>query len=275
MSDSNEPIDIENAEDVEIVEGGELANMFLVKVNGETKPVKNTAKNKLLYKHGLYGFLYGGGNDRKVLSDDPYVAVKPLQTDGEYRVWHGAEDMGVTVPPSKAERLLNGVVDAIEHNDLSRVESVYRDILNNQVRRQVINPLSIMYPQSEVVPTDEGWVVRGLFKVTWEADVYLVGKDLDEGDYVRGGGGVTQTDEPQEFLTLEAQTVPEPKTVKITGQEYTLSELEMEFIAKIEYLLDFEEHIEDPSYIEVIKRQVRGEVNYADEDTREGGVGLQ
>lgn len=275
MTDDN-PIDLDkhDVSDVEIVEGGELANMFLVKIDGETKPVKNTSTNKLLYKYGLYEFLYGGESERKILSEDPYIAVEPLDSDGKYRVWHGDSDLGVTVPPSKSENLLSGIVDALEHDDYSQVEAVYRDIFNNQVRRQVINPLSIMYPQSEVVPADEGWIIRGLFKVTWDANVYLVGKDLDEGDYRRGGGGVTQTDEPMEWLELEPQTVPEPKTIKINDNQYTLSELEMEFIAKVEYLLDFEETIGDEALLEIIKRQVRGDVRYADRPDKNDDSGV-
>lgn len=258
-------LDKHDVSEVELVEGGELSNMFLVKIGDETKPVKNTSKNKLLYKHGLYDFLYGGDSERKILREEPYVAVKPLDSDGEYRLWWEDSELGVTVQPRKSERLLGGIVDVLEHNDYTQIKSVYQQILNNQVRRQIINPLSILYPQSEVIPSDDGWVIRGLFKVTWDAKVYLIGKDLDEGDYRRRGEDVVETDESIEFLTLEPNEEPERKTVKINGNEYTLSNLEMEFLAKVEYLLDFEETLGDKALLEIIKRQSKGEVNYADQ----------
>lgn len=263
---TDDPLNIGEDDDIRIIPGGELANMFLVEVNGEKKPVKNTPKNKLLYDYGLYSF-FRDGEQRVVSEENPYISVQSLPRDDEYRLWVDDEDLSVVVPPSKSERLLRGIVDAFDHDDYSKIEGVYSEILENQVRRQVVNGMSVMYPQTEIATVAEGWIIRGLFKVTWDASVHLVGRDLDEGSYVRGGDGVRKTDESHDLLELDAESVPDPVSIRIGDDEYTLTEREMEFIAKVEYLLDFEENIDDEAFLEIIKRQARGEVRYADEET--------
>lgn len=261
----SDPIDPENLDKARVVEGSELSNMFLVEIDGKTKPVKNTAKNELLYKHGLYEFLYGENTERKILSDkNPYIAIRPHHED-EYKVWFEDEDMPVVVPADKSERLLRGIGEYLEEGRHSRIKSVYREILDNQVRRKVINMLSVIYPQKEVVTTSEGWIVRGLFKVTWDTGVYIVSKDLDEGSYRAAGDTVRKIDTPQDFLTLKENYEPDSKEIKAGDKTYLLTDLEMEFISKVEYLLEFEKNVNDPALLSVIRRQVRDEINYADE----------
>lgn len=270
MNDGPEgnPIDVKNADNIEIIKGGDLGNMFLVNVDGKTKHVKNSPANELLYKHGLYEFLYGGENEKRIINrNNPFVAVKPHHREGEYKVWYNDRDIGVITQPSDEKKLLNGVLDSIEENDYGRIKEVYDEILSNQVRRQVISPLSIVYPRDKVVPINEGWVIRGMFKLTWEAEIYLVGKDLEEGDYKRSGGDVIKKDSPQELITISPDETIEPKTVKIGDSQHTLTELEMEFISKVEYLLEFENNIDDTALVNIIRRQISGDVRYADEQT--------
>lgn len=265
MSDGDHPINVENTDKAEIVEGGDLGNMFLVDIGGEIKHVKNSPANKLLYKHGLYEFLYTDNNKKKILSEDPFAAVKPIDREGEYKVWYENKDIGVISRPSDERKVLNGVLESIENNDYSGIRKVYEEIFSRQVRRQVVSPLSIMYPRGEVVPAEDGWIIRGMFKLTWEAEIYLVGKDLEEGDYRRRGGSVVKTDSPQEILTLSGDYEQiEPRTIEIGNSEYTLTELEREFISKVEFLLEFEENIEDPEFANIIRRYISGDVQYAD-----------
>lgn len=245
-------------DNIEILEGGELGNMFLVRVNGELKKKANTKKNRLLYKHGLYSLLTGSSG-RTVLQKDPLIAIEPTTNDNVYAIWHGSDSQPVLTPPSKAEKVLQGVLDAIEKNNVSNIKEVHQYVIENQVRRDVVNKLINLFPHS-VIKTNEGWTVEGMFLVTWEASVYLVTSDLSEGSYTISGG-VSKIEEKKQFLKLTPQETPEESEITIEGETYELTELEKMFFARVQYLLEFKERVEDDAFYEVIKRHIADQRN--------------
>ena len=246
----------------------ELGNMFLVRVDGTTQQVASTPKNELLYKHGLYSLLHAGADaERVVLSDeddDVYAAVAPTANDSVYNIWFGdPDDHPLQNPPSKANEVLAGVRDALEDPaDYSTLKDAYEWVRDNQVRRDIMEKLLPLFPRASVIPNEEGWVVEGMFLVTWDARVFIAGSDLDEGSY-RVAGGVTKTDEKREFLSLTPEKDPEEtiengdNIVVIGGEEYELGELELMFLAKVKWLLHYDENLDDEAFWAVIKRHIR------------------
>jgi hypothetical protein len=252
--DIPEDFQLSPSDEVELVDGGDLGNMFLVRVDGELKRKAKTNKNVLLYKHGLYSLLREDGKRTILSQEDPYIAIEPTNNDDVYALWHGLHNHPVMTPPSKSEKVLEGVITSIEYGDHTKLSQVYQYVLDNQVRRNIMSHLINEFPVN-VVETSEGWQVDGMFLVTWETNIYLAADDLDEDTYIVSGG-VSRTDERKEFITLTPEREPEPRELTIDGSEYTLGELEMLFLAKVKYLLDFREHLNDDALYRVIKRYV-------------------
>lgn len=263
LDDLPEDFQENDTDDIELVPGAELGNMFLVRINGELKRKANTSKNKLLYKHGLHSLLQSSGG-RTVLSEDPYIAVEPTHNDDVYTIWHGREEFPVMNPPSKAEDVLRGVIDALEHSDFSTLKDVYRYVRDNQVRREVVNKLLPKF-QPKVVKQSEGWVVNGMFLLTWEAEVFLITTDLDEGSFIVRGG-ISETDETREFLKITPEESPEPKTMELHGEKFELGELEMLFLAKAQYLINFRERLDDEAFYAVLQRHIADRFKETDDD---------
>lgn len=259
------PNDVDhNPDDVEIIQ--ELGNMFLVRVEGETRQVGNNPKNELLYKHGLYSLLHSESEaSRTVLSEsDPYVAVAPTSNDSIYSIWYGEEDdFPLQNPPSKANDVLKGIRDGLsEPADYATIKETYEWIRDNQVRRNLIDKLTPMFPSASVIPNEEGWVVEGIFLVTWDARVFISAADLEENSYVVRGG-ITEADGKREFLSLtpdaDPEEVVERKTVRVDGEEHELGEVELMFLAKVQWLLHYNEMYDDDAFWAVIERHaIRG-----------------
>lgn len=245
----------------------ELGNMFLVNVDGATKQVAHTPKNELLYKHGLYDLLNGHGeNNRTELStdgDETYVAIAPTEHDDIYSLWFGEEDdVPLQTPPSRADNVLRGVRDALsEYSSLERIREEYQWVLKNNIRREVVEPLITMFPQSSVVPSPEGWHIEGLFVVTWDARVFLLKNESEEGSFKVRGSETVKTDSC-EFISLTPQFDVEEliqsrkNTVTIDGTTHELGELELIFLSKVSWLINYRDNYSDDVFWDVIHNSI-------------------
>lgn len=194
-------------DDAEVVES--LGNMFLVRIDGELKQVPATYKNELLYKHKLYEILNTDDNNSRVVISDEHdsenmIAIAPTENDSVYQIWLGDNPYPVMNPPSLAENVLKGIRDAIQSpSDYSKIKEVYHEIRSTKVRRKVIEKTASMFSRSEVIQEDDGWNILGIFKLTWDARVFLNTSSVeDQKSYRVSGSGVSEMDDAKEFLQL-------------------------------------------------------------------------
>jgi len=218
---------------------------FLVVENGEPVPKKATAENILLYEHGLKEFL--SGRHAVIVSDDnPEVIIAPTGNDMAYLLRVNGSTVETT--PAQAAEVLEGLKDAVEANNsmeradaVDAIVSVYDTIISTQVRRWLVRALQTTFDdveRSRIEEHDRGWLIDGFYLVDWNANLYTVDDDPDEGDYEVGGGGARQVDKSYEFLRLTPQKSPEPMEVKVNGNSYRVSEREMLFLSKVRFMLD-------------------------------------
>ena len=312
---ADDPSVINNAEVVET-----LGNMFLVRVDGELRQVPATYKNELLYKHELYELLHPETTDERVIltdgkQTDRFVAIAPTENDSVYQIWVGDNPYPVMNPPSMAEDILRGVRDALDTpRDYERLYQIYRDIRSTRVRRSVMEKAASLFARNEIIPEGDGWNILGMFRVTWDARVFLNTGEVDEQTAYRvSGSGVSETEESKEFLqlaitddviqqyndlTLEVH-YPLPQSVDLSEydvvdkecptcgnesaheyydeedeveqrpvyvctnhscgqawQEFSLTEREIEFIAKSQWLVNHREQLDDGAFWDVIESYV-------------------
>ncbi len=293
-----------------------LGNMMLIRVDGSLEQIPATYKNKLLYEKGLYEILQPQSeNERIVLRDDDehFIAVAPTNNDSIYQIWLDNNPHPVMNRIGDAEKVLRGIYKCIsEQPDYNYIIKTYKEIRKNQVRRDVVDILSTAFPQSQVIPKDEGWSIKGLFTLTWDARIFLDTGAIDTlKTYSVHGSGVSETDNPQQFLslTIDESTINQyrdisakvhhhiPNRFNINKQdteekscpsceitvdaytyreerdehelevyvcplcdqswkEYDLTEKEIEFIAKADWLLNHREKLDDEAFWTVVEKYV-------------------
>jgi len=222
---------------------GELEQFTVIR-NGQPSLVKATAENVLLwdpedalpFDNGMHGFL--SGNEALVLSEsDPEVMIAP--TGNEYCYILRVDGDTVETTPRQAEDVLRGIKDAAIEQKFQPLVHVYDDIRASQVRREVINALHTTFDERErIKQTQSGWLVDEFYLVDWSASMYAKTDDPDEADVRRSGSGVVETDTSFEFVQLRLRRDVEPVEVSINGEVFRLTEREMLFLAKINWLLD-------------------------------------
>jgi hypothetical protein len=260
-------------------ESGELQQFTIIKDDGEPDLVKATPENILLFdpedelpfENGLHNFLSG---DQAIIfsEDDPEVIVAP--TNNEYCYIIRVDGSTVETTPNQSERVLRSIKDAAIDGSTRSLIEVYRDIMDKQVRRSVVNALLSTFDGSErIKQTSRGWLVDDFYLVNWKASMYTRRNDPNEPDYKRESGGVKETDRSYEFVQLNLHRDIESVNVAIGGEQYRLTEREMLFLAKVKWLLNRRKHHPDqPFWMYVDKwssvNSETGEPEKSEEDER-------
>jgi len=223
---------------------GEIEQFTVITSDGQPNLVKATAENLLLYDPaddlpfdgGMHEFL--AGNEALVLSpQDPEVMVAP--TGNEYCYILRVNGDTVETTPKQAEKVLRGIKDAAINQQFQPLVQLYDTIRSNQVRREVVNALHETFDESErIQTTPSGWLVDEFYLVNWEASMYAKTDDPDKADVKRSGSGVIEMDRSFEFVQLRMNRDIEPVEVRINGEAFRLTEREMLFLGKINWLLD-------------------------------------
>lgn len=199
--------------------------------------VDGSSENVLLYIHELAEFL--DGELGAVLSKEPHISVQRTAAPSVYRI--KVEDRPVESMPGQADDVLQALQEAIEEGDVDPILDIYEDILDSQVRRELVNTLKDVLPninEDRIEVTDRGWLIDGYYVVDWTASVYVITDDPDEDDYEIQMGGVGKTEKDHEFVELTPGTKPERKQVKLNGEVTIVGEREMLFLSKVEWLLN-------------------------------------
>ena len=192
-------------------------------------------EDKLPFDGGMQDFL--SGESALQLSEEPPVYV--AQTGSDYSFILNVRGSVVETTPSQAEEVLRGIYAALADDDTSKLESLHRSIMSNQVRRGVINALKHDFPESRRIEiVDNGWLVDGFYLVDWNARLYAANDDPEEDDYVRSGGSTVKKDKSYEFVRIRHSVNQEdPIVIGIGEDNYELTEREMLFLAKVKWLL--------------------------------------
>jgi hypothetical protein len=235
--------------DVNRGEGNEVLSMLVEEPLGHAPHfINGSNENILLYLHEMKEFLEG--EHGAVLSQDPYVSVERSPMDSVYVITVG--DTSVETMPNQSDDVLEALKECVEKEKLDPITEVYREVLNNQVRRDVIkNVVEVVdtIPDGRIRITPDGVLVDGYYVVDWTASIYVIEDDKNEPDYTRSGNKVEVTDKSKEFVSLT--TRKKPKEMSITtpsGKKILLGEREMMFLSKVKWLIERTEYHQDEPF---------------------------
>jgi hypothetical protein len=269
MPDSNNVLDVSRNR-----ETGEI-EQFTVLRDGQPELVKASPENILLYDPadelpfdgGMRGFL--SGDDALILSqDDPEVMVAPTANDYTYVLRVNGDTVEST--PKQAESILRGIKEATIDRDFDRLVDLYDEIRASQVRKGVVNALMQTFEQDErIEETPSGWLVDEFYIVDWSASMYVKTDNPDEADVKRSGSGVVEMDKSFEFVRLQLRRDIEPIEVRIGGEVYRLTEREMLFLAKINWLLDRRHYHPDTEFWKNVDQHAAVDWRSGEPDTDE------
>jgi len=222
---------------------GEIEQFTIINEQGQPELMKATATNMLLYDPmdelpfdgGLGSFL--SGDEAILLSEEPKLIVSSTSSRNCFIIHYDGNTVETT--PAMSESVLRGVKEAAVDEDVGALIDVYDEVMSTQVRRDVINALLDTFDETfRIEKTPSGWVVDEFFIVDWTASMYAKTDDPDSADVVRSGSGVVEADRSFEFVQLYLNREIEPVTVSINGESFRLSEREMLFLGKVNWLLD-------------------------------------
>src|SRR6056297_408996 len=222
---------------------GEVEQFTIINEQGQPELMKATATNMLLYdpldelpfEEGLGSFL--SGEDAILLSEEPKLIVSSTSSRNCFVIHYDGNTVETT--PRMSESVLLGVKEAAIDEDIGQMVDVYDEVMSTQVRRDVVNALYETFDETfRIEKTSSGWLVDEFFIVDWSASMYAKTDDPESADVVRSGSKVVEADRSFEFVQLRLNRDIEPVTVSIGGESFRLSEREMLFLAKVNWLLD-------------------------------------
>jgi|APHM01.1.fsa_nt_gi hypothetical protein len=237
-------------------ETGELQQFLILDETGQPQLLKATPENILLHdpenelplENGLHDVLNG---DRSIVlqEDDPLIMVAP--TNDNYCFVLRVGDTTVETTPRQSEAVLEGLRDALIKDDVSQLRDVFTKIISEQVRRDVIRAIMGTFDQQHrLSQSARGWLVDDFYLVNWDASMYTQNHDPDSTDYVRdrANGGVSETNNSREFVRLQVPRERPNMMVTIDGKSIQLTDREMLFLTKIEWLLHRRENHSDLAF---------------------------
>lgn len=119
----------------------------------------------------------------------------------------------------------------------------FAEIKSERVRKDVVTDfIDARYnlEDARVVTVDGGVVVDDTFKVTYEAENYLID---DPDTYRIEGGAVVEVDETHQFIDVDFDTTS-VSSMDCDGETYHLTEREQSFLATVEALCHPQRHLQ-------------------------------
>lgn len=233
--------------------------LFISYENGGTELKKRNATNELLYIEQMYDFLRSSGNIRVLRTEEEggYLAIAPTEEDDIFTLWVDSSNQPITTRIDDAKSVLEGVVDAL-NGDYEALEEVYFTYIEDRARPNVVNLLEDSLP---VETTEEGWIVEDNFLVTWEAEIYRSVEDKEGESFRRSGSDVRSVDSRQAIslnkssALLAKQDNFNAESIRVEGMGTKFTEMEIEFLATVVWLLKRREHINDNTFWEQFEEQ--------------------
>jgi hypothetical protein len=243
MSDSPEQYEIlDRQED----SNGDVQSYLLHwKESGRTERKAATPTNKLLIDEGLYDFL--NNSEAIKVNEDPEIIVSSRSNEHSYLLRVDGDVVETT--PHMSQDVLEGIDAAIDGNERHLLD-VYQEIRANHVRQDVINALVHIFGEDRhrIQRVANGWLIDGFFVITWDAGLYSTQRGPEEDTMVRQGQEVVEADSSHEFVELDLTNGIESEEVTLDGDKYLLTEREMLFLAKAEWVLNGPKYHPNKSY---------------------------
>jgi len=234
-ADSGRSIEDKQQADVLATSGPEdNPQVYLVEYpDGSQNYEPATLTNQLLFESGLYDAVVGTHEySVRAGSQTLDVATTADIEHKTYTISVGPET--VRVP----DELVSDYIDIFDGQTGavrgSRLYKLYKQIIDGQVRRHIIDQFMDRFPDDRIEQTADGVVVDDTFLVNYEAENYLVDNDQV---YIRSGGDMVEVDERKQAVELDFATDDSTQIETPSGETVDLSEQEQRFLATIECLL--------------------------------------
>lgn len=214
---------------------GNIESFLIVWDGGEPELKDGSPENYLLFIEELYELI---GGDGVVLSEEPFVAIRPTVHDKEYML--SVDDYTIRTYPKQSEDLLRGVKTFIDSGDLEDVMDVYRELISDKVRRKFVSHLLNTFSVDEkerVEMFSNGWLIDDMYVVNWDAEIYQHNDDSDKHYTVRSSD-VVEVNTRHELTTVNTDTsFLDDIVVTINSEKHSLTDMEKEFLTKVKWLL--------------------------------------
>lgn len=240
--------------DVSYDQDGEIEQFLVFWDSGEPDTRRATTENILLFDPennlptdgGLQDFF--DGSSAVKLNKDPEIVV--AQSGDEHSFIIAIDGEPVETVPDQSESVLQGMHQLLVEDDHEPIESLYRNILNSQVRRDVVNAILITFNGGRRIEiTSNGWLVDDFYLVDWNANMYADNDNQQKDDYIRSGDEAVTTDKSHEFVRLRSSmNIDNAVSVVIEEKTYDLTDREILFLAKVKWLLDREHYHPDKPF---------------------------
>jgi len=212
------------------------ANWLVQFDNGEVDTVTKSPLNRLLFDHDLWGLLkkgdeivtYQGGENQ------PKVTVIPSDDATEFTLKVKDANDDLHLGEHHKPDLIDALKEAHEPDDgvdVLPIIDLYDTIREDMVRESVMERMADYGPFSEAVePRSGGWLIHDHLLLTWEGDFY----HPDTTSRNRSGSVIKDGARAEAYdLRLDSCSLPSAdRDVTIGGEQYRLTDAEMEFIAR-------------------------------------------
>lgn len=218
-------------------------------VDGHSNVTKN-AKNELLYKHGMHRLVHG--EPGLVVQFSEYgLIVQTTDEGGVYVIESEEDDHKVHTSPEQERDLLQAISSIKQDDDPEPLINLKNHILDNQVRRYVLNrlfevpPFSALSEKGIVEQTGRGWLFHDQLLLTWENELL---NDSDDTSYAVDGSGTREVSSTNPAFSLTRDLSDDDQhdpdlhdydeegvnrhNVEIGGTEFTFGTEEVRFVAK-------------------------------------------
>lgn len=213
------------------------ANVIVEHDNGEIENVPLSPKNKLLFDKNLWGLLKKGDEILQI-DGDPSVSIIPndsateftIQVEGAQPIHLGADQKQLLV------ETLEEAYDDTGDGDLDprKLIDLRDDLMENRVRKEVVDYLAEMPPFSEYVENGNiqiigsGWLFYDELLLTWGREF----RHPNTTSKARNGSIISPDAADSAYDVRFSGVMDNTHSVTIDGEGYRLTSKEMEFMAK-------------------------------------------
>lgn len=227
-------------------------DVFLIEYSDGTVDYEpGTPMNQVLFGEGKYAEVQG---THEYDVGDVTVGLKADVRSDDYVITYKGVD--IPVPGYYRDDVVEAVTSANPGPDLL---DLYEEIIDGQVRRNVITKFLERFPDDRISVTADGWVVDDTFVVTYDATNHLV--DIDPTDPYGD-----EVDDSKQAVYLDIDADDARTIVAPDGEQVELEPLEQEFLTAVEGLLYPEDYFGVELVDEIQQQKAEAEIGDLIED---------
>jgi hypothetical protein len=204
-----------------------------------TTKTRDSDLNKLLFGHNLYGLIEEGSSvwTNSGSESEPKVTLIPDDEAKSYTLrLDNAPDL--TLGPHYKTDLIEALAAVYEQHNAESVApllSLYDDVRENMIRKEVLEPFSRVF-SDKVEVRDDGWFINGHLLLTFEGDFFHPNTTSRE----RSGGNVTSYQSQMQAYSVDISegAADMSRDVTLNGESFRLTDTEMEFLGKLVWSIE-------------------------------------